>query len=282
MRPLGGFRYLRVRSLEEAWAAADQNPESARFLAGGTDLLVKLKKGQIRPSLLINLKSISDLYGIDELEDRIEIGALTTAGDLLRSILLKEKTSLIPLAASHLGSKQIRNLATVGGNLCNASPAGDLSVALLCLQANVKISGPEGSRIEGLEDFFMGPGLTSLKPREVLTAISVPLSNGDWVWNYQKLSNRRAMEIGIVNVAIGLRLEQNICAEARIALGAVAPTPIRAKKAEMHMVGKKLSSRLIEEGARLGAQESSSIDDIRGSAAYRRGDGGEPDSESFE
>ena len=270
MRPLAGFGYVRVRSLEEAWAAGDQNPDDAAFLAGGTDLLVKLKKGQIRTSLLINLKGIPGLCGVQELGNRIEIGALTPISELLRSRSLEGKAALLPLAANQLGSRQIRNLATIGGNLCSGSPAADLSIALLCLQADVKIHGPEGSRVDKLEAFFKGPGLTSLKPREILGTISVPIFNGGWAWDYQKLTHRRGMEIGIVNVAVGLRLEQDVSKEARIALGAVAPTPIRATRAERHITGKKLSPGLIEEVAQMAAQESRSIDDIRGSAAYRQ------------
>ena len=270
MIPLSGFQYIRPKSLEETWKAMAMYPQQARLLAGGTDLLVKLKKGQLTTPLLVSLRGIPDLHQSVESEDRVKIGALVTVGQLVHSEFLKRRYPLLQMAAGGLGSTQVRNLATIGGNLCNASPAGDLSVALLCLQAEVEIKGPQGDRIERVEDFFQGPGCTSLKAVEILTTIIIPVPEGRWAWNYQKLTNRRAMEIGTVNVAIGLKREKEICKEIRIALGAVAPTPIRAKKAEGHLSGKRLDPMLIGEGALLGAEESRSIDDIRASAAYRQ------------
>jgi len=270
MKPLRGFQYIHARSFEEAWKAVAQYPQEARFLAGGTDLLVKLKKGQTRIPLVISLQGIPGLHKLVESEDRTEIGALVTVGELVWSEFLRTRWPLLQMAAGCLGSKQIRNLATIGGNLCNGSPAADLSVALLCLQAEVEIKGPERNRTERVEDLFQGPGFTSLKTGEILATVIIPASEGKWTWNYQKLTNRRAMEIGTVNVAVGLKREKEICKEVRIALGAVAPTPIRARKTEGHLVGKRLDSILIGEGASLGAQESRSIDDIRASAAYRQ------------
>lgn len=270
MRPLSGFRYIRVQSLAEAWEAMTSSPPGAKFLAGGTDLIVKLKKGLIRSPLLIGLKGIPGWDRIREEEDRILIGACTTVQELLRSPLIIERCPLLSLAAGALGSKQIRNLATIGGNLCNASPAGDLSVALLGLKATVRIEGPQGGRTERLEDFFRQPGVSSLRGDEILTAVSIPSHGGEWRWNYQKLTNRRAMEIGTVNVALGIRQSGTICREGRIALGAVAPKPIRAKEAESLLAGKELDSSLIAGAARLGAELCRPIDDLRGSAAYRR------------
>jgi len=270
MRPLIGFNYKRVRTLEEAWRAVSHYPEEARYLAGGTDLLVQLKKGSIRTRLLISLKGVRHLYGLTEVGDYVDIGPLTPVGEVVRSDELKKKNPLLPLAAIQLGSRQIRNMATVGGNLCNASPAGDLATALLCVDAELKIASPEGTRSENLANFFKGPGRTSLKPTEIVTDILVPSMGRDWTWSYQKLGSRRAMEIGLVNVALGLRLEQGICRRVRIALGSVAPTPIRARKAEERMVGERFSLELLEEVAKLSAQESDPIDDLRATGAYRR------------
>ena len=270
MRPLSGFSYKRVKTLEEAWGAAARYPEEARYLAGGTDLFVQLKKGDIRTPLLISLKGVRHLNGLTVVGDSVHIGPLTTVGDVIRSEALKKKSPLLALAAVRLGSQQVRNMATIGGNLCNASPAGDLSTALLCLDAEVKIEGPEGARSERLVDFFKGPGQTSLKSSEIMTGILVLSTDKNWLWSYQKLGSRRAMEIGTVNVALGLNLEQGVCREVRIALGSVAPTPIRAGKAEKRMEGKRFSPELIEEVAELSAQESDPIDDLRASRAYRR------------
>jgi CO/xanthine dehydrogenase FAD-binding subunit len=270
MRPLSGFSYKRVKTLEEAWGSAARYPGEARYLAGGTDLVVQLKKGTIRTPLLISLKGVRHLNGVTLAGDSVHIGPLTAVGELIRSEALKSKNPLLLLAAVQMGSRQIRNMATVGGNLCNASPAGDLSTALLCLDTEVKIEGPGGARSEKLVDFFKGPGRTSLQPSEILTGLLVPSTDKNWHWNYQKLGVRRAMEIGIVNVALGLNLEREVCREARIALGSVAPTPIRARKAEKLMEGKRFSPELIEEVAEVSARESDPIDDLRASGAYRR------------
>jgi CO/xanthine dehydrogenase FAD-binding subunit len=270
MRPLSGFSYKRVKTLEEAWGSAARYPGEARFLAGGTDLLVQLKKGTIRTPLLISLKGVRHLNGVTIIGDSFQIGPLTAVDELIRSEALKRRNPLLVLAAVQMGSRQIRNMATVGGNLCNASPAGDLSTALLCLDTEVKIEGPGGARSEKLVDFFKGPGRTSLQPSEILTGILVPSTDKNWHWSYQKLGVRRAMEIGIVNVALGLNLDREICREARIALGSVAPTPIRAPKAEKLMEGKRFSPELIKEVAEVSARESGPIDDLRASGAYRR------------
>jgi len=270
MRPLIRFNYKRVKTLEEAWGSEARYPGEARYLAGGTDLLVQLKKGTIRTPLLISLKGVRHLNGVTLTGDSVHIGPLTAVGDLIRSEALKSKNPLLLLAAVQMGSRQIRNMATVGGNLCNSSPAGDLSTALLCLDTEVKIEGPGGARLEKLVDFFKGPGRTSLQPSEILTGILVPSTDKDWHWSYQKLGIRRAMEIGIVNVALGLNLDRDMCREARIALGSVAPTPIRCRKAEKRMEGKRFSSELIEEVAEVSVRESNPIDDLRASGAYRR------------
>jgi carbon-monoxide dehydrogenase medium subunit len=267
---LSGFSYKRVKTLEEAWGSATRYPEEARYLAGGTDLLVQLKKGAIRTPLLISLRGVRHLNGVTLVGDSVQVGPLTAVGELIRSETLKSKNPLLALAAVQMGSRQIRNMATVGGNMCNASPAGDLSTALLCLDTEVKIEGPGGGRSEKLVDFFKGPGRTSLQPTEILTGILIPSTDKNWRWSYQKLGVRRAMEIGIVNVALGLNFEREMCREARIALGSVAPTPVRARKAETLMEGKRFSTELIEEVAEVSARESDPIDDLRASGAYRR------------
>ncbi len=269
MLGLTGFDFARANSLEEAWDIVARRPE-AQFLAGGSDLLVKLKTGLIRTPMIISLKNIHEIQGIVDHNDWIEIGALTTVGEVVNSEVIKEKYPLLHMSARNLASKQVRNLATIGGNLCNASPAGDLCVALACLEADVKLEGPEGKRRIKLENFFRGPDVTSLKKGEILTSILIPFSKGDWVWNYRKLGNRNGMDIAIVNLAIGLRREQEICKERRIALGAVAPTPIRARRAEKKMVGEKLGPEIIEQVALLASQESSPVSDIRATADYRR------------
>ncbi|MFQ5852732.1 MAG: FAD binding domain-containing protein [Candidatus Binatia bacterium] len=269
MRGLLGFDFFRARSLQDAWQAVAGRPAAA-FLAGGTDVLVKLKMGTIRSPLLVSLKGINELKGIVEVEDGIEIGALTTIDEIVHSPLIFDKCPLLHSAARHFGSNQVRNLATVGGNLCNASPAGDLSVALMCLNGEVKVDGPEGTARVALTQFFQGPGLTHLKARNIVTSIFIPGSKGDWSWRFLKLGRRNGMEIAIVNLALGIHRHEGICKEARIALGAVAPTPIRAQRAEQDMTGKRIDEKSIEQVACLAAQESKPISDVRASAEYRK------------
>jgi len=270
MRPLRGFDHKKVKTLEEAWKAASRCPGEARYLAGGTDLLPQMKRGAIQVPLLISLKGVRYLNGLTDYGEWVNIGPLTAIEDVVRSEILKKKSPLLSLAGRQVGSVQIRNLGTVGGNICNASPSADVATALMCVDAELKIEGPDGVRSEKLEDFFKGPGLTSLSSTEIVTGILVPAMGKNWNWNYRKLGSRRAMEIGIVNVAIGLKAEQGICKEVRIALGSVAPTPIRARKAEKRLEGARWTRELVEEAAELGAQDSNPIDDLRASAAYRR------------
>ena len=269
MRGLIGFDYIHAKSLRDVWNILEREPE-ARLLAGGTDLLVNLKTDQTRTPMVVSLKNIRDIYGINRHNEWIEIGALTTVGEIANNELVKEICPLLRMASKKLGSKQIRNLATIGGNLCNASPAGDLCIALICLEAKIIIKGSEEAKKINLENFFLEPGVTSLKHTEILTSVLVPLPKGNWKWNYQKLGKRKGMECSIVTSAVGLKIEKNICKEARIALGAVAPTPIRARKAEKKIVGKKLNSSLIEEIATYTSQETNPISDIRASAEYRK------------
>lgn len=269
MRGLIGFDYVRADSLEDAWDAFDYEPK-ARILAGGTDLLVQLKTDQIRTPIIISLKNIQDIRGISDRNDLIEIGTLTSVSDIANSELIRKKCPLLKMAADKLGSPQIRNLATIGGNLCNASPAGDLCLALTCLEAKLIIKSRENKRETGIKDFFKGPGSTSLNKKEILTSILVPVTKENWKWNYQKLGKRKGVECAVISLAVGLQLNGNICQAVRIALGAVAPTPVRASTAELEMINKPLSPELIEGAATTASQQCNPISDIRGSAEYRK------------
>lgn len=265
------FEYLKPCTIEEACSLLAQHNGKAKILAGGTDLLVKMKERKLKPQYLIGLKGIPALDCLEYHEATgLRIGALTTLGTVARSLLVQEKYPILASAISKMATAQIRNLATVGGNLCNAAPSADTAPPLICLGAKVKLASQKGDRTIALEDFFQGPGLPILRAGEILTEIQVPHPPPHSAGVYQKLS-RTAVDLAIVGVAAFIRVDarKKSCAEARIALGAVAPTPIRAKEAEAILQGKKINKSLIEQAAQLAAGASCCISDVRASAAYR-------------
>jgi carbon-monoxide dehydrogenase medium subunit len=241
-------------------------------MAGGTDVLVKIKKGGLRPLLVIDMKGIPGMEGFSISRDRFSIGALTRIRTLETSSEVKRKLPLLAQAAGKLGSVQVRNKATLGGNLCNAAPSAETAPALLAMEARAEIYGTEGLRVVDLREFFKGPGLTVLKQGEILTALEIPL-NGQKRQGavYYKLANRAAMDIAFVGVAVLLQIdEHDRISKGRIALGAVAPTPIRAGSAEKLLEGKVLDGDTLLESAELTAEACSPISDLRASAEYRR------------
>lgn len=267
------FGYQKVLTLKDAVYLLDQYQERAGILAGGTDLLVKIRGHILNPDLLIDIKGIT---GLDEIRydpaAGLSLGTLVSIRALETSTLIKEKYRGISLAAGSLGSLQARTRATLGGNLCNASPAADMAPCLLTLGARVKIVGKKEDRLVPLEEFFIGPGKTLLRPGEIVTAIEVsnPLALTTCV--YIKHSIRKAMDLAIVGVAAALSVDsaKGKCEEVGIALGAAGPIPLRAKKAESRLRGQKLSKISIAEASRIASEEVQPISDVRASANYRR------------
>jgi len=207
--------------------------------------------------------------GYDD-EGTLSIGALATIRALEISAQVNERHPVISQAAGQLGSVAIRNVGTVGGNLCHASPAADTAPALIALGARAKIAGPAGIRTTALENFFTGPGRTILERGEILTEIQVPAIAPDTKGVYFKHAIRGASDLAIVGVAVVANFDGGRCRSLRVALGAVAPTPIRATGAERLLEGREPDQALIEVAARAAADESRPITDIRGSAEYRR------------
>ncbi len=261
------FDYYAPTSLADAIDILSAHNGSARAVAGGTDLLLKMKTGQLAPQVIVNIKRIPDLHGID-FNLALTLGALTTLEEIRCSSIVREHYPALAGAAATMASVQIRNLATVGGNLCNAAPSADLAPILIALKATAQIAGPNGKRMIPLEDFFVGPGVSDLKRGELLVSIEVPPLNGSAT--YLKCSPRRCMDIAVAGVGLWLRLKAGSCEEARIVLGAVAPTPLRAHRAEAELIGELLNPDRIDRAAKIAAEESKPIDDIRGSAWYRR------------
>jgi carbon-monoxide dehydrogenase medium subunit len=266
------FEYCAPTNLPEAISLLNRYGSSARLIAGGTDLLIALKERSDRPAYLINLAGMPELCFIDyDPADGLRIGAAVTVREVEKSALVRSCYPVITSAAASLASVQIRNLATVAGNICRASPSADLPPALLALGASVRLAGPAGQRVVALVDFFSGPGKTVLHPDEILTEILVPpvrpYRSGAV---YLKHSPRRAMDLASIGIAAALTLDEGRCSAVGIAMGAVAPTPRRAPQAEAVLAGQRPTPELIERAAEAAACEASPISDVRASAAYRR------------
>ena len=264
--------YLEPETLEEALRLLSKHKGAARVLvSGGTDLLVPLKKGKVLPRYVINMQGIPDLNLISYDDSQgLRIGALATIDAVATSPIIRRNFSLLAQAAAALGTPQIRNRATIGGNLCNASPSAEMAPALLVLETRLKMRGADGERIVPLEEFFVGPGKTVLKSDEILTEIQVPDLPPQSAGVYLRQTVRKALDLAIVGVAVLITLQGDTIQDARIALGAVAPVPMRARKAEAVLRSKRLNDALLDEAGLVASGEASPITDIRSSAEYRR------------
>jgi len=266
------FEFYEPSNLQETCQVLAGLKEDARLLAGGTDLIVNMKKRLLSPANVVSLAKIPELKKMETSGDSLTFGACLTAAEIARSEAISKNWSALAAAAGSLGTPLIRNLATVGGNLVSARPAADFPLPLLAYGAKVRLKKSSGDRWVLLEDFLLGPGQTLLGPDEILTEISVdsppPVSGA----GYMKLGIRKTLEISIVNVASFLSLEdrhQTIRA-ARVVLGAVASTPIRALSAEKALIGEKPSDALFMKAGEAAARDCRPIDDFRASADYRR------------
>ena len=271
IKRLPRFEYHAPASLPEALELLSRWGEKAKVFAGGTDLLVSMKKREVLPNHLINLKGISELKGVSDEKEGLKIGALVTLGEIERSKTVKEKYSILWEAVSVMASPQVRTLGTIGGNLSSAVPSADTAPPLIALGASVSLKGIHGERRVRVEDFFRGPGESVLKPDEILTQILIPKPPEGSSGTYLKMMRRNALDLALVGVAVFLRLDLNkqVCKEARIVLGAVAPTPIRAPKAEEILIGKEINEALAKEAGRMASEEARPISDVRASMEYR-------------
>jgi aerobic carbon-monoxide dehydrogenase medium subunit len=265
------FEYAAPASLAEAVALLDRYGATARVIAGGTDLLTALKERWERPAYVISLGAIPGLsYITYDDADGLHIGAGATVRQVETSPIVCKLYPVLALAASTLASIQIRNLATVAGNICRASPSADMPPALLALDAAVQLTGPAGERTVPLAEFFTGPGRTVLSPNEILCEVQVPPVRPRSGAHYIKHSPRRAMDLATVGVAAALTMDGSFCCYAGLALGAVAPTPRRSRQAEALLIGQNLTPELLDAAAASAAAEASPISDVRSSALYRR------------
>lgn len=269
---MGPFEYFEPLTIKEALSLLSRYGDKAKVIAGGTDLIPMMREGTVKPEYVISLGLTSLDYVRFDVETGLRIGALTTIRTLEQSQQLQPRYAVISQAANQLGSIAIRNMATVGGNLCNASPSADMAPVLMTLSATTKLVSPAGERIVPLDDFFTGPGTTVLKPDELMVEIQVPPPPLNTAGVYLKYSQKGGEDLATVGVATMLSMDSRngTCTGARLALGAVAPTPMRARNAEEVLKGKRLNEELIKEAAQMASDESSPIDDIRSSAEYRK------------
>jgi len=263
---------LAPETIDEALSLLFQYKGRAKVIAGGTDVVPKLKRREIRaPEYIIDLKGISGLDYIKyDADSGLSLGALVTIHAVETSPTIREKFSVLAQAAQSMASPQVRNRGTIAGNICNAVPSADSAPALLTLEARLKLIGQKGERMVEIEDFFTGPNQTALTDEEILQEIQIPSLPPHAKGIYLKLTPRRAMDLAIAGVAVVVIPEDGVCTDIRIALGAVAPTPIRAKGAEGILRGQRFTEEVIEKAAQTAAEESQPIDDHRASGEYRR------------
>jgi aerobic carbon-monoxide dehydrogenase medium subunit len=265
------MEYFEPRSVSEALSVLAKHGAEAKIIAGGTDVMVDIKFKE-EPGGLVNIKKIPGLSGISENGAGLRIGPLTTIREIETNTLVRDKLPVLWEASHQFASLQVRNTATIGGNICRASPSGETLAPLLVLDAKAKLAFGDGEKTVPFASFFQGPGKSSTGNTGLLIEIDVPYPPSGSSSVYLKHAVRGAMDIAMVGVAVLMTPDsgKNNIADVRIGLGAVAPTPVRAPKAEALLRGKPLSASLLREAAALAASESSPIDDQRSSAEYRR------------
>lgn len=254
-----------------ALIAADTD-RNYRLLAGGTDAVVRMKDGHWRPATWINIRNMSSLRYIREADDGIHIGPLSTYTDIITSPLMQKKADVLVQAARLVGAEQIQNMGTIGGNVANASPAGDTIPPLYVLGTVIHLQSTKGSRQIPIEDFFIGPGKTVMENDEMITNIVIQPQQANEIGIFEKLGPRKAQSISIVNMACILKMGEGPrqCLSGKIAFGAVAPTVIYAKKGASMLNLAPLDEDLIQNIAKVVWKEVMPISDVRASAEYRR------------
>ena len=266
------FEFSSPSSLADGLKSLARKGSEVKVIAGGTDLVVQMKNKLVAPKRVISLLKIPELAGIKKRGKGLRIGALVKHATLENSPALGDGWEILASAARKIGSPQIRNLGTVGGNLCNASPAADTALPLLVLEAEVVLSSKRRERRAPLDSFFTGPGQTILAKDEILKEILIPRVPAGSVWAHLKLGRRKSMDLALASVAVLLTLDsrKKICLRARLALGAVSPTPLRAKETEKFMEGKVLDEEVIREAGERAQKECRPISYVRASAEYRK------------
>ena len=266
------FEYFAPKTLEEALTLLDKYGDECKVIAGGQSLLILMRQGLVAPQYLIDIKGISELsYIKSEGKQGLRIGALTTHRTIEKSPVFRDKLGVLTEMENRLASIQTRNWGTIGGNICHADPAGDPAPVLIALNATLRMASLKGDRTMAVEDFSLDYFETALEPGELLTEIvvpPVPLHTGIAYTKFNVIES----DLATVGVAVSITLSSNdgICQDVRIALGAAAPTPIRAKQAEAVLRGKKITDVLLKEAGQIASTEAEPISDIYASEEYRR------------
>jgi CO/xanthine dehydrogenase FAD-binding subunit len=266
------FDFYQPTTLVEASRLLKDNGPGGRFLAGGTDLVIAMKEKGLLPKYIVDLKRVPGLAGIRENDNgTMTIGALTTMYAIETSPVIKKKYPFLAQSAAEVGSIQIRNRATIGGNMANATPSADVAPSLIALNATAQIASASGERTVSMDEFFRGPGQSVMSADEILTEITIPKTRPQLVAEYIKFSPRDMMDLAYIGVAVAYHFGgDKKCTGVRSVLGAVAPTPIRAKNSEALLEDQVLSEELAAKVGDEAARESKPISDVRSSAVYRR------------
>ena len=267
MRP---FELFRARDARQAVELLAEHGAKARLLAGGTDLLVELKSAAQAPAVVIDLSRAQDLKDISVGRAGLRIGAAAVLADIERSRLVREHAAVLAEAVHSIGAVQTRNLGTLGGNLVSAVPSMDSGPALMALDAELVLAGPRGERQMRLAEFFLAPRQTALAADELVAAVLIPARTLGKPAVFLKLGLRKGQALALVNVAAAVWIEHGVIRQPAIALGAVAPTVMRAGQAERFLEGKKATPETCADAARIAAAEAAPISDFRASADYRR------------
>ncbi len=265
------FELLQPRSLTEALEMKRDYGEKVKVLAGGTDLLVLLKERKIRTDAVMSLHNLRELDFIRAERQGVTLGALVSHNAAATSSIVRQKFPDLAEACAQVGATQIQNLGTIGGNLCNASPAADTAPPLLLMDAQLTLASTRGERRIAIHDFFLGPRQTVLQADEILKEIFIPRITGRRGATYLKLGRRQAMEIAIVGLGVAIHLNgsDQVVSECRVAMGSVAPTVVRARGAEAILRDRAITNDLVDEVAAVAAEAARPISDVRASAQYR-------------
>ena len=267
---LSRFDYYAPETVDEACELAAELGEGAMFMAGGTDLLIKIKRKMIDPKAVIYIKNIKGLDEVSfDVATGLTIGSTVTLTAIENHPLIKEKYPAIADAAHATANVQVRNMATITGNLCNAAPSAENAPVLMAMGAQVNIIGLDGVKSVPLDEFFKGPGQTVLKQGELITSVCVPVPPKGSGASYQHISARGKVDISAVGVGAMLTMNGDICEDARIFLGAVAPVPMMAANAQNVLKGNKLTEELLQTAGLEASKEAKPITDMRATAEYR-------------
>jgi len=263
------FEYEKPGTLEEALRLLSEKGPEAMIYAGGSDVLVSMREGEIKPKYLIDIKGLKELCNIKSENGHLSLGPLVTWNFLINSDSLPGRLDIFREAAKVFASPQVRNVATVGGNICTASPSCDMGPVLLVLDTELEVVGKEGKRTVPIGDFFRGRKQTSLAKDEILTGIRVKIPSESTGTAFLK-RRRTGVDLAIVNVAVAVEAKKGVFENVKIALGGVAPTPMRAARAEEELRGVACSDENVKNAAQTASGETSPIGDVRASAEYRR------------